>query len=259
LSVLTGRIFSSVVLKTYRHQEDRVKRIRLDNHDEYVVSDMVYPQIVALVEANLVCGTCEKVYTEERPQVSLNKCLPCFLRYHASQYLTYAGVIEKRQDFIVYGFLNPLGYIYPAFSYKDSRDFNLSNPYTLKYYGYPVPSTVLLESETEERRLDSGSWQMHGEFKKGQSVLVLEYTQAWGDHIKLLFLSYRNGEAVLLDKRRGRGRKWFLEAKKTIEATKEGREYHWKGRDSYQIYTSDIYELVSQFASAEYNAGQKGA
>jgi len=95
--------------------------------------------------------------------------------------------------------------------------------------------------------------------QKGQGVLVLEYNQSWGDHIKLLFLSYHNGEAVLLDKRKGQGRKWFIEAKKTIEATRTGREYHWKGRDSYQIYTSDIYELVSQFASAEYDARQKGA
>ena len=67
---------------------------------------------------------------------------------------------------------------------------------------------------SHEQLLDSGSWQMYGEFKKGQSVLVLEYTQSWGDHIKLLFLSYHNGEAVLLDKRKGQGRKWFLETKK---------------------------------------------
>jgi hypothetical protein len=235
-----------------------MKHIRLDNNNEHVVSDEVYPQIVAQVLANLVCGTCEKAYTKERPQVSLNKCLPCFLRYHESQYLTYAGVLDKRQDFTVYGFLNPLGYVYPAFSNRDTRDFNLSNPYTLKYYGYPVPSHVTLDTKTGERRLDSGSWQIYGEFKKGQSVLVLEYAQAWGDHIKLLFLSYRNGKAVLLDKRKGQGRKWFLEAKKAIEATRVGREYHWKGRDSYQIYTSDIYELVSQFASAQYDAKEKG-
>jgi hypothetical protein len=230
-----------------------MKRVKLEYEHGVTINDEAFEQIAVIVKSNRVCETCEKPYTQERPQVSLNKCLPCFLRFHQSQFLTYVGVLEEREDYTVYGFLNPLGYIYPSFSNTENRDLNLSNAYTLKYYGYPVPSHVLLDTQTEEKYLDSSFWQMHGEFRKGQPVLLLEYNQPYGDHIKLLFLSYRNGEATLLDKQRGQGRKWFIEAKKTIEATKVGREYHWKGRDSYQIFTSDIYELVSTLASAEYD------
>jgi hypothetical protein len=236
-----------------------MKHIRLDNHHEYVVSDSAYPQIEVMVEANLVCETCEKPYTPERPQVARNRCLPCFLRFHQSNPLHYVGVVKTESKTPVHGFLDAVGYLCPSTSEDDVRSLNQSKTYTLKYFGYPVPSHILLESETEERRLESGGWQIHGDFRNGQAVLVLEYTQPYGDHFKLFFLSYRNGEADLLDKRRGQGRKWFIEAKKTIEATRVGREYRWKGRGSYQIFNSDIYELVSELASAQYAARQKGA
>ena len=127
-------------------ERDSMKRVKLEYEHGVTISDEAFEQIAVIVKSNRVCETCEKPYTQERPQVSLNKCLPCFLRFHQSQFLTYVGVLEEREDYTVYGFLNPLGYIYPSFSNTENRDLNLSNAYTLKYYGYPVPSQVSLES-----------------------------------------------------------------------------------------------------------------
>ena len=233
-----------------------MKRVKLEYDHTVTIEDAAFEQIAAIVKNSMVCETCEKPYTPERPQVARNRCLPCFLRFHQSNPLRYVGVLMSESDTPVHGFLDGIGYINPSTRKDEIQSLKQSNRSTLNFYGYPVPLTLLLEGETEERRLDSSSfcWQMHGEFKKGQSVLVLEYNQPWGDHIKLLFLSYRHtSETVLLDRRKGQGYRLFREASRTIKATKDGNIYRYKGRDSYKIYDSDLYELVSQLASSEYD------
>lgn len=236
-----------------------MKQVKLEYDHAVTITDEAFEQIRTIVQNNLLCETCQRPYTDERPQVARNRCVSCFLQYHHSSYLRYVGILKTESATPVYGFLDAVGYIHPSTQHDDVHSLKQSNRHTLNYYGYPVPLKILLDGEQEERRLDSSSfcWQMYGEFKQGQSVLVIEYTQPWGDHLKILFLSYRNGEAILLDKKRGQGRKWFIEAKKQIEATKVDGVYHYKGRNSYQFFHSDMYELVAQFASAEYDQQRK--
>ena len=85
-----------------------MKHVKLD-YQETTVSDNAYEQIAAIVQANRVCELCGNSYTPDNPNVELNRCLNCFLRYHENQGFTYIRLYEVDQ----YGnethwFLDPL-------------------------------------------------------------------------------------------------------------------------------------------------------
>src|SRR6267143_108558 len=79
-----------------KRQEVRMKLVKLD-YQETTVSDSAYEQIAAIVKANRVCELCGNPYTPDNPNVVLNRCLNCFLRYHDNQGFTYITLYEVDQ------------------------------------------------------------------------------------------------------------------------------------------------------------------
>ena len=75
-------------MKPWKNRSKTVKRVKLE-YEETTITDSAYEQIAAIVQANRVCELCGKAYTPDNPNVELNRCLNCFLRYHENQGFTY--------------------------------------------------------------------------------------------------------------------------------------------------------------------------
>jgi hypothetical protein len=226
-----------------------MKHIRLDDYHEYVVSDAVYPQIVALVEANLVCRTCEKAYTQDRPQVVLNTCVACFLRREQHQHLTYVGVLDTAYG-IHHKFVDPNGYIYV--SYISSEKADRSNYYTIKHYGFPVPTSY--NRDGNDHRLDPYYWYIHGDFKTN-AVIVIDYHESYGDHLHVAFIVSKDESMVEINRRKGDIQKLFKRARAKAEASKDAKGAYHLHDDitTYQLYDSHLYAIISEMLSSEYN------
>ena len=130
-----------------------MKRVKLEYDHAVTITDEAFEQISSIVQNNVLCETCQRQYTDTRPQVARNRCLPCFLRFHQSNPLRSVGVLTSESDTPVHGFLDSVGYMNPSTSTDEVQSLKQSNRSTLNYYGYPVPLTLLLEGETEERSL----------------------------------------------------------------------------------------------------------
>src|SRR6266571_3187715 len=77
----------------YHAQEKNVKTIYLDSkYHPVTITEEAYRQIVAIIAANRVCGTCGKPYSNDHPCVSQNLCLNCFQKKYKHKGLTYVGV-----------------------------------------------------------------------------------------------------------------------------------------------------------------------
>ena len=125
-----------------------MKRVKLD-YQETTISDNAYEQIAAIVKANRVCELCGNPYTPDNPNVELNRCLKCFLRYHENQGFTYIKMYEVDQ----YGnethwFLDPLNVVH--YTKTSSKEPQKSEHYTLLYWGFPVPQTWQDDRETKQ-------------------------------------------------------------------------------------------------------------
>ena len=74
-----------------------MKRIKLDYHQEITIADEAFAQISTIATANKVCEGCSQPYAPEHPNVALNRCVRCFLKYHANQGYTYLKRYEVNQ------------------------------------------------------------------------------------------------------------------------------------------------------------------
>ena len=74
-----------------------MKRVKLDYSQEITIADEAFDQISAIAEANRVCEGCDQPYTPDNPMVVLNRCVRCFLKYHANQGYTYIKQYEVNQ------------------------------------------------------------------------------------------------------------------------------------------------------------------
>ncbi len=230
-----------------------MKQIQLEYH-EYVISDQAYEQIVPLVEANQVCRTCSRAYTQDNPQVAKHTCLACFLRREQYNHLTYVG----SQDFTPYGihhkFVDPKGYIY--ISSPSSEKSDLSNYYTIKHYGFPVPATY--HKGDQDIRLDSYYWYIYGNFRNN-SVIVIDYHEHYGDQLHVAFIVSKDGSFVEINRRKGDMQKLFKRAREKAEASKDRQGYYHLPDDitTYQIYDSHLYTIISDLLSSQYDQSKQ--
>ncbi len=232
-----------------------MKQVQLEYH-EYVISDQAYEQIVPLVEANQVCRTCSRAYTQDNPHVAKHTCLACFLRKEQHNHLTYVG----SQDLTPYGvhhtFLDPRGYVHIASSSSEKSD--LSNYYTIKHYGFPVPTTY--HYNEQDVRLDSSFWYIHGSFRNN-AVIVIDYQQRYGDQLHVAFIVSKDGSIVEINRRKGAMQKLFKQAREKAEASKDREGYYHLPDDitTYQLYDSHLYTIISDLLSSEYDQRKQEA
>jgi len=224
-----------------------MKRVKLEYGSEITISDDAFAQISAIVQANRVCEGCSKPYTSDRPNVALNRCIVCFLRYHANQGYTYLKLYEvNQQGSEIHWFLDPFNLVY--YTHSTSRDAQKSEYYTLLYWEFPVPETW--QDGQERKQVNNYHWSFYGDPKADQ-VLVIHNTIDYGSERSFDFLSYRDGRTVQIDRKHGEGRRLFLAAKKRIEATHDGHGYHVEGHTFYSMESYWLRYMVAKIANEE--------
>jgi hypothetical protein len=219
-----------------------MRELYLDNRNHAVtISDETYAQIMTIVNQGQVCQECQNVYTEEKPQVSLNTCLACFLRKKTNQGLSYAGVHTSQSGYTYHRFLDEKGYIHTTSTSSTSSDRD--EFMTLQYWGFMLPDSI-----------DRYRVSIYGDVKTNEAVIVESQPYNQKD---TAFLVYKNDAALELNKRKGEIRKRFADAKARIEATKDTKGgYHLAGYNYtvYQVYDSTLYPFIVEAENAKLQA-----
>ena len=240
----------------YRQQEDGMKRVKLEYDREVTISDEAFEQITAIVLANKVCEECRKPYTPDNPNVELNRCLQCFLRYYENKGFTFLKLYEvgKSGD-AIYWFLDPFNLIY--YTNSTSREPQKSDHYTLLYWNFPVPQTWQDGEATKE--IIHWHWSIYGN-PKTDAVLLITNSLEYGSTRSVDFLTWRGTDKTLqIDRRKGEGRRLFLLAKKRIEATNDGHGYHFEGHTFYQMESYWQRYMVAKIANEEYRQSKEAS
>ena len=233
-----------------------MKQLRLDNRREVTITDVAYEQIIAIVNANRICGKCRRPYDKSLPQVAENICLTCFQKKYEGLCLTYVG-LERTNDQgdETHLFLDTRGYVYYTAT-SSEHEPQVSNFSTLMYWDFPVPKYVIRAEKQVE--LNTWEWYIYGDVKKN-SVLYIHHRPRLDYSIDVAFLTYRNGDTTEVNRRQKRFQKLFKDARAKIEATKDAQGYyHIGGHEVAGIYDAYIFEGVAEIASSEYDAALKG-
>ena len=222
-------------------------------YNEFYLNDEAYAKIVAIVQANKYCMFDYRdrhPYTKDNPCVGKNICVEHLLQKQRN--LTRLDVVGSNADRSVYYFVDAQGYVYT--SIEDSSDEARKDVLeTLSYYGFIPPKTV--ESRGKTVDFYSHYATLHGDLRSA-SVIVLSYQHSQ-EKVKALFLLYKGGHAVALQKR-GDHKSLYAKAEELVEATKDANnEYHIGGTSHYGRYESDTYEVISQLESALYDVTRK--
>jgi hypothetical protein len=217
--------------------------VYLDEHHAHpiTISADAFADVERLVLAARVCGVCALAYSSERIRVAANTCLLCYVQQQRDTY-TFAGRLETEEPskYETFLFLDVNGIVHLSTTGNDYPPQE-SKEQTLRYYGFPVPTTY--PEADEQKTLYSGEWNFCGDVRQ-HAALVIEYIKRSGDHQHIPFLVYKHGPVMFLDKRRGETRRLYQAAKKQYEAV----------TPQHSRWTSGIYKLVSALASAEYKA-----
>ena len=222
-------------------------------YNESYLNDEAYAQIVAIVQANKHCMYDYRdrhPYTKDNPCVGKNICVEHLLQKQRT--LTRLDVVGTNADRPVYYFTDTQGYVYT--SIEDSSDeARMDMLETLSFYGFIPPKTV--ESRGKMVDFYSHYATLHGDLRTA-SVIVMSYQQS-REKVKGLFLLYKGGHAIELQKR-GDHKTLYTKAEELVEATKDANnEYHIGGTSHYGRYESDTYEVISQLESAVYDVTRK--
>lgn len=232
-----------------------IQYIYLDNsHKQIAIAKEGYEQIKQTVERYRVCGRCERRFTQENPQVSLNWCKECFVSYGEGNRhsLTYLGLVSPeptRYNGLEHKFINSEGYIYITGSESEiahGMQYNQNNRRTLEHWQFPVlPERYAVQGE--ETRLHDNHMRIYGDVRK-DAVLFVEYSEhySYSPTIHLLFLVYRNAATPQeFNKRKGEGRKLWIAAKARLEASKDARgDYHIGEYTRSWTHESDLYHFI---------------
>src|SRR5207302_10476880 len=147
-------------------------------------------------------------------------------------------------------FLDQQGYAWVSHCNSNNR-VERNNSITIRHYGFPVPDTYTKDGQ--EYQLHPSNWKLHGKFTQNP-VIVIEYVQSYGEHLKVVFLSSKDGSLTEINRRKGATRKVFQRARQWAESTKDTNDdYHINGRRVSELYDSILYEIISDLASQDYN------
>lgn len=214
---------------------------------EWTITDEAFEQIAEIVNTSLVCKTCKQEYSEDNMQVAQNCCLSCFLVQEQRHGITFLDQINGH-----FRFIDPRGEI--RLTDVDSTESRIVITETIRYHGFPVPESIVVNGETKS--LSQWHWQIHGE--KTRSCVVLQHGTSYSGAEIFLFLAYKNGSFVELNKRKRAHRDLLQRARNQIEASKDREGYYRIGdRRSYGMYESMIYEVAAEIASIEFDVSGK--
>ena len=235
------------------------KHIYLDDRRTPItISVEAYDRIAKFVKKHLVCEICDKAYTEDRPQVYLNTCLPCFLVVQQEDHrttFTYAGEYRRTEKYIEYRFLDRQGYLH--LSRTNSSNVSMSIEATLAHYHLHLPTEV--EYKQEKIALEINNWRLRGDFVHNP-VIVAEWDRRGENPLSFLFIATKGAGWSPLARRTKEDKALFTEAERWLEDHKDadGWYHHPDGSTTpYVNETTHILEVISHLLSERYQAANR--
>ena len=216
--------------------------------DGVTVTLEAYNRIVQILEESHACSHCGEIFTQVNPCVSLNGCLSCYLAGHSG--LTFLGVIEKGQYHDSYGYLDEQGVVYTSYAGNDTASPRRSDYYTLLQWGFTVPRTYTVKGE--EKALDTGYWNIYGDFRTADAVVVRWYGSY--QKLDLFFILYKDGSSVELNRRSKENKELFKRATLRAESFKDENGFYKVDDYTTTNVESIIYRVVSLIVAEEYRS-----
>ncbi len=240
-----------------------------DHHPQAITLE-AYEQIVEIIKTNLICMYCCKGYTDQMPQVAENVCLACFLKHRDSppSDLTFVGEassdFDREHGYKRYKFLDSRGFVYLRYSTDGINDtWERDIRATLMHYSFTVPDAYTLKTGSVVALVASAWKQIYGDFKTFP-VLLVTYSEYYGNHIKAVWLLYKDGTYVEFTRRVKKLRTWYDEAKAEIVATWKPYQGYvvstgadGEDRTAYTIEDHHLYPGIVARATAAYTNAQQ--
>ncbi len=220
-----------------------MKSVYLDYRGrEWTITDEGFEKITQIIRESWICETCKLGYTDEHPQVAQNCCLACFLVRESRHGITFLD--ESGGN---YRFIDPRGEI--RLTDINSTESRVSVTETIRYHSFPVPQSIQVDGVA--KILSEWHWHIYGNVER--SCIILQYGSSSNGEA-FLFLAYKNGSYVELNKRKRAHRELLQRARNQIEASRDKEGYYNIGGNRfYGMYESSIFEVASQIASIEFD------
>ena len=245
-------------------QNKKVRIIFLDEYGMYPLAIGVdtFSQVEALVQANIVCQVCGLRYSEDRPKVVKNTCLPCFMqsdvvkRENKLEFIGPGGAEYPTDKGTMYHFVDAHGKVYQVNSEQEYNTLEVYYYATLRFWGFIPPDRY--KDTTQEHTLSRWNWRIYGDFMR-DSVVVAQYKEDYTPYVHVHFLLYRNGQIVEVNKRKRYFQQLFKQARTQLEATKDASGmYHLPNGDrANQLFDTHLYYVIATIVSKEYEATLK--
>ncbi len=137
-----------------------MQTVRLGEYGKDItISDRGYELIQKFVSRYEICRQCQLSYTEERPQVALNLCLPCFMGGYPMM-KHYIGQDMLGEGTETHLFLDEKGYVH--YSTLNTTQLIPYTYATLQHWHYPVPAQYREGDETIQ--LSEVYWSIESDF-----------------------------------------------------------------------------------------------
>jgi len=157
---------------------------------------------------------------------------------------------DGREGEPTYWFVDENGYVFLAVAGL-STEAERSIYHTLQHWDFPVPTDYV--GPKGETKLWQSYWNIYGQVNQA-SVVVIEYSQNYGDRLRVAFLSHKNSVCKELTKKDPEGKRLLKQAREMVEATKDAEGYyHVNGSEVSQLLDTHTYGIISALESAVYN------
>ena len=195
-----------------------MKEIKL-GYKDYTVTDATYDKIVALVQNERVCKSCQQTYTGENPEVLKNRCLSCVKKSTKLEYIGKHNLLTS----LHYCFKDTDGYISTASESAESLSRTVNG--TLQYYGFSYPF------EWDGKRLYR-EWSVAGNPATDNCLILEASIEFWNeakgkyDYKKVMFFSFKNKSWVAINRRKKYIQQLFKQATANLELMKDEKGHY---------------------------------
>lgn len=237
-----------------------MKTIKVE-YSEFTVTDETAQEILQIINGQKICNRCNQQYTEDNPEVSKNRCLKCILETNPElEYIeavmedTYIGLGQASQKRPLYLYKlikeeqHAKGSIYFSSPNGEYNKPSYSSKRTLKHYGFNPPEKWTNEQYTDRNFYDE--WLIRGDFTAQNVIMIFNKLGYEGKY--LYFLAFKNGETIILNKRKKSIQQLFKKAEAMIEKDDKGHFFvnnRFGERQTYYYLPEwEIEKLVTELA-----------
>ncbi len=235
------------------------KSVMLDySSKEFYVTQDGYDAIKAVIQQHQLCGKCRQPITQEGDHLLVGKNLGLSCLLQQQPQLTFLGPVATNSDGdITYGYTDAENVVYTSqANHSDEARKDVFS--SIQRAGFTVPELYVPFKGDKDNPVHLGrsNWTVYG--KLHQSVVVLSYKDTYPT-IHIVFLSYKGGQVVELNKRNLAFKQLFARASAIVESTKRGSSYYINGYEQARYGDETLYPIIAQLEAAVWDVQRQFA